>query len=305
ASAADLLALEEAIGRPLPADYQALLKHCDGADLRGDRLLPAREAAEHYRTLRTLMTPVFRADPDWHDEAPPDFLVPIGEDLDGNLKCLDLSTSAPEVVDWHRESFSFTTWHQDLGAWLLAAMDQLAVRFDYRGRPRVLRAGTGDPLRRLELEAWIANDPTGPWPLLELAEWTAEYCPPEEALFVYRQASEGQPEMAVAHFEHARFAIAFGRFEEARRQLRRCLAVPADRNPRKHDLRDARRPMAHHLLAALYEAAGYQKKADAQRRLARRASEYPGSDAWEQRPEYRESLERIHDAHTDHERIDQ
>ncbi len=294
ASTADLNALARAIRRPLPEDYVALLQHCDGADLRGDRLLSAAEALERWQTLRTLIAHTFREDVDWDSSEPPDHLLPIACDLDGNLKCLDLLTAGPEVVDWYRESGAFTTWHYSVVQWLITCLKTLEIRFDHRGRPRPIRSGEADLIRGREIQAHLSEDPQGAYPRLQLAELLAESSTPEEALIAFRQASDGVPQTAINHFLHARFAIVTGRHEEARRQLRRCLAVPPEPNPRKHEFRSAYLPAAHELLARLYErVGGQQRKADEHHRHSERAASKYGYEGYDESPEYHELLHQI------------
>lgn len=289
----DLRALEGAIRRPLPGQYAVVLGICNGADLHGDRVFSAAEALERWQSLRTLIAPHYREDPDWNRPEPPDHLLPIAVDLEGNLKCIDLSTTGPEVVDWHRESCTFDTWHADVASWLLTCLGQLAIRFDHRGRPRPIRVGEAEGIRRREIETHLKHEPNGSWPLLELAIWTAENRPPEEALFAFRTASAATPRRAINHYMHARHAILFGRFEEARQQLRRALSVGVDPNPRKHDFRTAWLPSAHSLLSLLYERVGQPKKAEEQRRNRDRAANRYGLTNFRESPELQEILRAI------------
>jgi len=290
----DLDALSNGIQRPLPGEYVAILRMFDGADLRGDRMFSAMEALERWQTMRTLIAHSYRDDGDWQSSDPPDHLLPIGTDLEGNLKCLDLPTDGPEIVDWHRESGAFTTWHQDITRWFMTCLKTLAIRFDHKGRPRAIRAGDADGIHIKEMEAHLSEDPQGAFPRLELALFNQESGTPEDALFAFREASAGVPNAAMNHYLHARFAILHGHHEEARRQLRRALAVPQDRNPRKHEFRAAYLPAAHALLASLYETVGgQQKKADEHGRLSDRAAKRYGFDGYDESPEFNELLRAI------------
>lgn len=289
-SAGDRAALEQTVGRALPTDYLRLLKCCDGADLRGDRLLAAREVRDLLGDFPRLLTPAYREDPDWNDRRPPAHLVPIAQDLDGNLKCLDLSTHGPEVVDWHRESGEFTTWHTNVVSWFLTCLTTLAIRFDRKGRPRPIRAGDSEALLLRELLAHLEQDPEGAFPRLELARWLELNSTPEEAMFQYRSAAEGTPEMALTHFHHARWAFVQGRHGEARSALRRCVTVPPDPNPRKHSFRGGYLAAAHFLLATAYAAAGQTRKGEEQKRLAERAAKRYGFEWYGETAEYQEML---------------
>ena len=146
-------------------------------------MLGSTEVLDQWQTLRTLTAHTYREDPDWASSEPPDHLLPIATDLEGNLKCLDYSTPGPDVVDWHRETCTFTTWHASVVQWFMTCLQTLAIRFDRRGRPRPIRAGEAETIRRREIEAHLAEDPQGTYPLLELAQWYVENRPPEEALF--------------------------------------------------------------------------------------------------------------------------
>ena len=292
AHADDLTALQEAVDAPLPADYVAILSRFDGADLRGDRLLSAVEAIDARIVLAELLAPFYAEDPDWPPGwAPPDHLLPVATDLEGNLKCLDFSTDPPEVVDWHRESGTFTTWHRSVTSWLLAASRSLGVRFDRRGRPRPLRPGETDRQARLEIDAVLEVEPGQSYSLMEQALWLTERSTPEEGLFAFRVASAGWPERAICHYEHARWAIQCRRFAEARRSLRRALAIPADPNPRKHSFRTGHLPAAHTLLAMLYDRVDQRRKADEQRRAADRAAKRYGFGWYSESTEYLRALE--------------
>ena len=119
----------------------------------------------------------------------------------------------------------------------------------------------------------------GSHPLLELARLSARLSTPEVGLEAYRAAARGRPERAVAHFEHALFAMTVGHFSEARAALRRALEVPRSANPRKHDFRAGPLAAAHRLLAELYEGAGQRRKAQEQRKLGDAAQKrYLGPD---------------------------
>lgn len=290
APAAQIRNLEAAIQRPLPDDYKSLLRLCDGADLRGDRLLSAEEARERWESLRVLIAPTYREDRDWEHPEPPAHLIPIATDLEGNLKCLDLATPGPEVVDWHRETRSLTTWHFSITSWMMTGLRTLSLRFDYRGRPRPIRGRQAETLRQKELQVHLEEDPGGSYPLLELACWHAAGSTPEEALFAFREAATGRPERAMSHYLHGRWAILQGRKGEARRALRRCIAVKADANPRKHSFRSGYLAAAHTLLATLYTGVGQHRKAEEQRRAGDRAAKRYGFDWYAETEEYQEAL---------------
>lgn len=294
APAADLRALSGAINRPLPAEYVSLLNLHNGADLRGDRLFSAHEAEERFRTLRTLIAHSFRADIDWPHNEPPDDMLPIAVDLDGNLKCLDFSTEGPEIVDWYRETGEFNTWHSGVLGWFMTCLRTLAIRFDHRGRPRPLRDEGHDDLRFAEIEAHLTADPRGAHPLLERATILAETSTPEDALLAFRAAADSIPTRALNHYQHARWAIRQGRFAEARSALRRCVAVPLEANPKKHSFRGGYLAEAHMLLGHLYERLGGQsRKADQQHRAAQRASKRYGFQGYDENPEFQELLAAI------------
>jgi tetratricopeptide (TPR) repeat protein len=290
ATADNILEIEERLGRPLPADYRSILERHNGADLRGDRLLTCGEALSQYEVMPSLVAPAYRDDPDWKYERPPHDMFPIAVDLEGNLKCLDITTRRMELVDWHRETAAITSWHSSASAWILTTLRGLSVRFDYSGRPQVIRPSEAVPLERREVEAWLEVDPTSSYARLELAQWLAENATPEEALFAFRHAAVGWPERAVAHYQHGRFASVVGHDAEARRALRRALAVIPSPNPRKHSFRTGYLPAAHELLARLYERVGQKKKAEEQWRASTKAVKKYGFGWYAESVEYQDAL---------------
>ena len=287
---ADLAALQESLGQPVPADYVALLRRFDGADLRGDRMLSASESLSEWESMPSALEGAYRGDPDWAEDGPPRHLLPIATDLEGNLKCLDLATPGPEVVDWHRETGEITTWHRDVVAWIMTCVTTIALRFDHRGRPRPIRGREAETLPLRELRAHLAEDPEGSYPRMELGRWLSENGTPEEALFAFREAAVGQPERALCHYLHGRWALIVGRRDEAKQALRRALAVPKDPDPKKHTFRSGHLWAAHTLLAALYDDAQQRRKADEQRAAADRAAKRYGSDWYAQSDQYLEAL---------------
>ncbi len=252
--------------RSLPADYVALLCRFDGLDLRDDRIFSAAEALDALSEFEAAQAHAFDSDPDWEHARPPSELFPIATDLEGNLKCLDLSTTPPEVVDWHHESGVITTWYPSVTAFVAVALDVLELRFDPKGRPRRLKAGESVAIERRELAIHLEYAPNSSYALLELARADARDAPPELALASFRRAAKGVPERAIAHIEYGLFALRVGRITEARAALRRGLMVSPEPNPRKHDIRFGPLSAIHALLARLYDAIGQRRKASEHRR---------------------------------------
>jgi hypothetical protein len=280
-------ALQESFGYPLPEDYRALLRACNGADFRLERLFSSTEAAKERDSLRLLLAPTYRHDPDWPFSSAPDHLLPIAVDREGNLKCIDASTQPPEIIDWHRASNTMVTWHPSVTSWALTCLQTLAMHFDYRGRPRPIRGTEASQRQLLEVQVHLKHHPEGSYPRLEEAHWYAENGTPEEALFAYRRAAEGTPEQARAHYLHARCALHSGREAEARRALRHCLAVPVcPKNPRKNDVRVGIRACAQTLLGLLYERIGQHRKALEQRRLSEKNRQRYGGEWYSQTEEF-------------------
>ena len=289
AKAADLRALRDTFGDRLPEQYLALLSQHDGADFRGDRLFSAAEALAHWSDLRTLMTPSYRLDPDWPHDTPPADMLPFATDQEGNLKVLDLGAPAPDVLDWHRESGQLVTWHREVSGWLMTSLRKLSLRFDYKGRPRVMTGVDSEALRLEELQVHLEGSPARPTRCWRSRCGTPRTAPPEVALFAFREAAQGTPERAMNHFLHARWAILWGRHAEARAALRRCVAIPScARNPRRDSFRTGYRPAAHALLLELYLLADQSRKAEEQKRELRRMSKKYGFDWYEETEEYQE-----------------
>ena len=277
------------LDRPVPNALRAWLSIADGGELGPDRLFSTAEIAEQWLTWPDLVAGTYAEDPDWGAKEPPRDLLPIATDDEGNLRCLDLSSPGPEIVEWRRETAEITTLFRELDGWLVAALRTVGLRFDSRGRPKPLRAGAEQAMPG-DIEVHLSVEPDASVPRLDRALWFRERGTPEDALFAHREASAAWPPRAVNDWQHALFALRTGRTTEARGAIRRALSRPTCADPRKHSFRGGVLAAAHGLLAELYVDVGQVRKSDEQRALAERAAKKYGSDGYAESDELQDAL---------------
>ena len=249
-----ILALQAAAGVPLPPDYIALQRLYGGLDLRGERILDPSESLDALTEAREAGLPI----------------LPIATDQDGNLKCYALDDPELPVVDFDSQTHMTVPWFRTISTFVLTSLDLLAQRFDTKGRPRRLgRAQDGASQERVAIEIHLQYEPQSAYGLLELANWHRRYASPELTIRAYRDAadrSRTREQDARLHLRHALYAVEIGRFKEARRALRKTIAVETHAATAclpVADLAAGRR-----LLAELYDHIGQTRRGVEQRRLA-------------------------------------
>ncbi len=293
-AAADLDALERNCEGQLPDSYRQVFHEMNGASFSRLKLFSLKQARAEWHSFQETLVAIYAAEPDWPvGQGPPKALVPIGVGMDEQLRVLDISTPEGEILLWMASEQSFVTVHHTVESWLRTEMDQTSVHYDPSGRPKPMRARDTIEKPRQVILAHLRHEPDNAYAHLLLAHWHAVNSPPEEALFAYRTAGESQPSWPVALYYHARWAVFLGRYDEARRVLRRCVDSSIGSNPRKNCLRMGDRSAAHHILAELYDRVGQHRKALEQRRACQKSVKHYGCADYEASEEFRGWMESL------------
>jgi len=285
---ADLDALERICEKPLPASYRQVLSEMNGASFSRLKLFSVKQARAEWHALQDTLAALYADEPDWPaGQSAPKTLIPIGVGMDDQVRVLDTSTPEGEILLWMASDQAFVTVHQTVESWLRTEMAQVSVHYDPSGRPKPMRPGDSIEKPRRVILAHLEHEPNNAYAHLLLAHWHAVNSPPEEALFAYRTAAGSRPAWPVTLYYHARWAVTVGRFDEARRVLRRCVDSSLGSNPRKNCVRGEDRATAHHLLAELYDRVGQHRKALEQRRACQKTVKHYGCADYEASEEFR------------------
>ena len=285
---ADFDALEQSCEQPLPASYRQVLGEMNGASFSRLKLFSVKQARAEWHALQESLATIYAAEPDWPaGQSAPKTLIPIGVGMDEQVRVLDTSTAEGAILLWMASDQVFVTVHQTVESWLRTEMDQVSVHYDPSGRPKPMRPRDTIEKPRQVILAHLRHEPSNAYANLLLAHWHAVNSPPEEALFAYRAAGNSHPHWPVTQYYHARWAVSVGRFDEARKVLRRCVDSSIGSNPRKNCLRAGDRARAHHILAELYDRVGQHRKALEQRRACQKNVKQYGCANYDASEEFR------------------